>query len=133
MTKIITENKTRSGYIEISLEEMKEFLESLEFIMHKRDPKTEWVANRIYQSHNNLYLIRVYTSINPEERSRGVGTDAIRVAVFSSDGEWIGGSKRVNRTKNWKRSIESRIKELETKLTEQNERNEKILKDIKQV
>ncbi len=119
-----------SKYVEIKLEKMSEFLESLNFTLHKRDPKTEWVANKIFESNNNLYLIRVYTSINPEERSRGVGTDAIRVGVFSSNGEWIFGTKRVNRTKNWKKSIESRIKEIETRLIEQNTKTDEIIRNM---
>jgi hypothetical protein len=110
------ENKTRSGYIEISLEEMKNFLEPLGFIMHKRDAKTEWVANKIFIVEKNLYLIRIYTSINPEERSRGSGTDAIRVGIFTSNGEWVFGTKRVNRTKNWRKAIVDRVKELEDRL-----------------
>jgi len=122
-----------SKYIEIKLDEMTEFLESLGFILHKRDPKTEWVANKIFESNNNTYLIRIYTSINPEERSRGVGTDAIRVGVFSSNGEWIFGTKRVNRTKNWKKSIESRIKELENRLIKQNTKIDETIRDIIQV
>lgn len=109
----------KSGYVEISLEEMSKFLESLEFRMHKRDPKTEWVANKIYLCNGNNYIIRVYTTINPEERSRGVGSDAIRVGVFSSNGEWIFGSKRVNRTKNWQNSIKQRITELEERIQKQ--------------
>ncbi len=122
-----------SKYVEIKLEEMSEFLKSLGFISHKRDSKTEWVANKIFESNNNLYLIRVYTSVNPEERSRGVGTDAIRVGVFSSNGEWIFGTKRVNRTKNWKKSIESRIKEIENRLIEQNTKTDEIIRNIKQI
>ena len=105
-----------SGYVEITLQEMKEYLESLSLIMHKRDIKTEWVANKVFSCNGNNYLIRVYTTINPDEVSRGVGSDAIRVGVFSSNGEWIFGSKRVNRTLNWKKSIQSRIQELEERL-----------------
>lgn len=122
-----------STYVEIPLREMTDFLESLNFTMHKRDPKTEWVANKVFECNRNTYLIRVYTSINPDERSRGVGTDAIRVGVFSSNGEWIFGSKRVNRTKNWKKSIESRISELETRLIKENTERYEIIKDIKQI
>lgn len=110
---------SKSGYIEISLPEMKKFLESQEFIMHKRDPKTEWVANKIYTCNGNNYVIRVYTTINPDDVSRGVGSDAIRVGVFSSKGEWMFGSKRVNRTKNWQKSIQTRISKLEERLQKQ--------------
>lgn len=124
---------TRSGYVEITLEEMKNFLEQFGFIMHKRDSKTEWVANKIFQCDKNLYLIRVYTSINPEERSRGSGTDALRVGVFSSNGEWIFGTKRANRTKNWRDAIKTRVEELETRLVEQNTRNNETIKNIPQV
>lgn len=108
-----------SGYVEISLQEMKEFLESLGFIMHKRDPKTEWVGNKIFECNNTMYLIRVYTTINPEDHSRKVGSDAIRVGVFTSLGEWVFGTKRVNRTKNWKLSTKERIQELEERLQKQ--------------
>jgi hypothetical protein len=98
---------------------MKEFLEPLEFRMHKRDLKTEWVANKIFPFNNLNYIIRIYTTINPEDVSRGVGTDAIRVGVFTSKGEWVFGTKRVNRTKNWKKSIQQRIQELEERLNKQ--------------
>lgn len=108
-----------SGYVEISLQEMKEFLESLGFVMHKRDPKTEWVGNKIFECNGSIYLIRVYTTINPEDHSRKVGSDAIRVGVFTSLGEWVFGTKRVNRTKNWQNSIKERIKELEDRLQRQ--------------
>jgi hypothetical protein len=107
---------TRSGYVEISLEEMKEYLESIGFKMHKRDQKTEWVANKVYHTGKHVYLIRVYTTINPNDTSRGVGSDAIRVGVFASKGEWVFGTKRVNRTKNWRNSIKERIEELEERL-----------------
>ena len=107
---------TKSGYVEISLKEMSEFLEALEFRMHKRDANTEWVANKIFTVDTDNYLIRVYTSINPDEKSRGCGSDAIRVGVFNSNGEWMFGTGRVNRTKNWQNSIKSRIQELEDRL-----------------
>lgn len=123
----------RSGYVEITLEEMRDFLEALGFIMHKRDSKTEWVANKIFSVEKTLYLIRVYTSINPDEKSRGSGTDAIRVGVFSSSGEWVFGTKRANRTKNWRDAIKTRIEELETRLIEQNSKNNEIIKNIPKV
>ena len=41
--------------------------------------------------------------------------------VFTSHGEWVFGSKRVNRTKNWKNSIKTRISELEERLQKQQE------------
>jgi len=124
---------TRSGYVEITLEEMKNFLEPHGFIMHKRDEKTEWVANKIFQCEKTLYLIRVYTSINPNERSRGSGSDAIRLGVFTSNGEWVFGTKRVNRTKNWRDAIQIRVTELKMKLIEQNAKNSEILKNIPKV
>lgn len=110
---------TKSGYVEISLEEMTKFLELQEFIMWKRDPKTEWVANKIYNCNGNNYVVRIYTTINPDDVSRKVGSDAIRCGVFSSNGEWMFGSKRVNRTKNWQNSIKSRVQELEERLQTQ--------------
>jgi hypothetical protein len=110
-----------SGYVEISLKEMSDFLESLGFIMWKKDPRTEWQANKIFNFEGINYLIHIYTSINPDDMSRGVGKDAIRVCVFtttSPKAEWVFGSKRVNRTKNWQNSIKTRIEELETRLQE---------------
>jgi hypothetical protein len=107
-----------SGYVEISLKEMSEFLESQGFIMWKKDPRTEWQANKIFNCGGSNYLIHIYTSINPDDMSRGVGQDAIRVCVFTSEPKWVFGTKRVNRTKNWQKSIISRIEELETRLME---------------
>jgi hypothetical protein len=112
----IVQKKQKLGYVEISLEQMKEFLESQGFIMWKKNANTEWQANKIFNCGENNYLIHVYTSINPNDTSRGVGKDAIRVCVFSSSGKWVFGSKRVNRTLNWKKSIQNRIQELEQRL-----------------
>ncbi len=133
MTETIIERKIRSGYVEITLEEMKNFLEPLGFIMHKRDSQTEWVANKIFSYDRKLYLVRVYTSINPEERSRGSGSDALRVTMFTSNGEWVFGTKRANRTKNWREAIKTRIKELEDKIVVRIDEENKNIKEIKQV
>ena len=103
-------------YVEIPLNEMKSFLEKEGFILHKRDERTEWVANKIVQTQKASYVIRIFTSINPEDKSRGVGSDAIKLGVFSSTGHWIMGNSRVNRTKNWQKNILERIKSLNQKL-----------------
>ncbi len=103
-------------YVEIPLNEMKSFLEGQGFILHKRDARTEYVANKIVQTQKASYVIRVYTSINPDDRSRGVGSDAIKCGVFSSVGHWVIGTGRVNRTKNWQKNIIERIQSLESKL-----------------
>ena len=59
--------------------------------------------------------IRVYSGIEPTGVSRGVGEDAIRVEVYwirSPEKVYrIGGSKRVNRTQNWRKSLEQRIRD----------------------
>ncbi len=111
-----------SGYVEIPLETMKTFLEAQGFIMHKRDANTEHVANKIFTVEGINYVVRVYTSINPDDKSRSVGKDAIRVCVYlGSDGSWVFGTKRVNRTKNWQKSILSRIEELEGRLVKMHE------------
>lgn len=105
------------NYVEISLSEMKTYLEKQGFILHKPNPKTEWVANKIITTTEGDFLIRVYTSINPEDRSRGIGTDAIRAGCFSGkDGSWQFGTKRVNRTQFWKQNLQSRIQEIEKRL-----------------
>lgn len=98
-------SKNMPTYTKITLEEMKNFLEPQGFTLHKRDDRTEYVANKIQDGN----IIRVYTSINPEDRSRRSGDDAIRVGVFDSHGNWMFGQKRVNRTENWKENVQDRI------------------------
>lgn len=59
--------------------------------------------------------IRVYSSVNPDGQGREVGTDAIRVNLwtkYSDQPMKVGGEKRVNRTANWQDRLLERIKRL---------------------
>ncbi len=109
-------------YQDITLQEMTDYLEMIGFRMYKRDPNTEWIANKIVMFGFRPCVIRVYTSINPNNKSRKVGTDAIRVGVFDgvSPCKWLFGTKRVNRTQGWKANMFQRIDYCEERIKKGN-------------
>lgn len=109
-------------YTDISKEEMGQFLEAQGFQLISLEGVWELVWAKIFRtsrSEHGVYgdgsiavSMRVYSGINPSGRSRGVGEDAIRVALFWKDeGEIrkVGGSKRVHRVKGWRKNLQSRI------------------------
>jgi len=99
-------------FYNISLDEMREFLEAQGFAQIKLPRTTELVfAKRVDQDDLPLSL-RIYTGINPSGNSRAVGKDAIRVTLFMRTPEKIiklGGSKRVHRVLNWKKNLQDRL------------------------
>jgi len=100
-------------FYNISLDEMREFLESQGFAQVKPPRTTELVFGKRVDQENIPLTLRVYTGINPSGHSRPVGKDAIRVVLFMQTPDMkitkLGGSKRVHRVLFWKKNLQDRI------------------------
>ncbi len=102
-------------YYDISREEMAAHLEGQGFKQYPAGALgkvKELVWAKRLDVQGNVVVMRVYSGINPDGRSRAVGEDAIRVQLFyQHEGRVvsIGGSKRVHRVKGWKTNLQSRI------------------------
>lgn len=100
-------------FTNIPLKDMIDFLTPLGF---KEIAALEGTLEKVYAKrvdHHGLALsLRVYTGIEGTE-SRGVGEDAIRVALFMRDKDGrivkLGGSKRVHRVIGWKKNLKNRL------------------------
>lgn len=102
-------------FYSISQDEMETFLgERGKFQPLSLSGCNELVYGFGYKLGENRYSIRVYTGINPDGHSRGVGKDAIRVEVYYWDKSnlcpvRVGGSKRVHRVENWRANLTKRL------------------------
>lgn len=101
-----------SNYYNISEQEMRAFLTPLGF-QPIQLPSTKELVFGKRLNHKLPLTLRVYTGINPDGHSRGVGEDAIRVNLFWRNqlGEIkkAGGSKRVHRVTNWQKNLKNRL------------------------
>lgn len=105
----------------ISRDEMETFLAPKGFTQIFLTGVIELVYAKIVYNKNYKCSLRVFTGINPSGESREVGKDAIRVEAYyrtnpTDEPVRIGGSKRVNRTTNWRKSLNERINSWETML-----------------
>lgn len=100
-------------FYNITESEMTEFLSAKGFRKIELPNTVELVYGKRVDQDGNPLSLRVYTGINPNGHSRGVGEDAMRVVLFGkkSDGSIVklGGSKRVNRVQTWKKNLGNRI------------------------
>jgi hypothetical protein len=92
---------------------MDEFLSDRGFLPVEIDGTKEKVYGRFHRSEEGIPLtVRVYTSIK-DGSARGRGKDAIRVGIFMKDGDGeikrVGGTKRVNRIKTWRKNLANRL------------------------
>ena len=121
-------------YTNVTIQDMHDFLSPQGFVkmnLKEIDPtdRTEEVVygKRVDVPGHRLTL-RLYTGINPDGNSRGVGADAMRVDLFTRkavknrDGQWehrsvyLRGSKRVHRVKGWQKNLQDRIDKLDKNL-----------------
>ena len=97
-------------------QEMHDFLQAIGF---ERDSPSAWgpTKERTYSRHitGDLHIV-VFTTISHNGITRRRGSDAIRATVFSEDYGFIRGSRRVNRTYNWRLNLLKRIETLEDAL-----------------
>lgn len=113
-----------STYVQISLEDMKHFLEERGFKQIPLPGTVEAVyAKRVYHNEDSRIQLslRVYTGISGGV-SREKGKDAIRCAVFWRNAEgvikMVGGSKRVHRVEGWRKNLESRLNDVKSMMPE---------------
>lgn len=107
-------------YHNVTIEEIQALLQPQGFVrvdVSKFDPTNrtrEIVFGKRVDQDGHILTLRVYTGIEPDGNSRGVGEDAMRVALWmrrSSDGKptELGGSKRVNRIQTWEKNLQERL------------------------
>ena len=111
-------------YVNITLDEMREFLVNLPKSGHfhcygegnvpKLDDKTvEKVFGHVFKMGPGTACFRVYTGINPDGDSRDVGADAIRVYVYyrnaNGDTRMVHKARRVHRVKGWRDNLKARL------------------------
>jgi len=101
-------------FYNISEAEMTAFLTEKGFVQISVPRTREMVFAKRVDSEGKMLSLRVFTGIVAGQ-SRGVGDDAIRVVLMQRDFQGKiyarGGTKRVNRVKNWKNNLTLRLKE----------------------
>jgi hypothetical protein len=102
-----------ASYVNISIEEMEEFLGPQGFRRIELPNTKEAVFGKRMDCDGQALSLRVYTGINPDGNSRDVGADAIRCNVFwrPIEGELrkIASSKRVHRVAGWRANLQERL------------------------
>ncbi len=101
-----------SKYINISIEEMEQFLIPQGFRKIEIPGTVELVYGKRVDTKDLQLSLRVYTGINPDGQSRKVGADAIRVDLFGmveNKPAYLGGSKRVHRVAGWRENLQNRL------------------------
>jgi hypothetical protein len=99
-------------YYNIPLHEMHAFLTEQGFKPVTLEGTVEAVYGKRVDQGNKYLTLRVYTGINPDGKSRSVGKDAIRVALFvwvKDRAVHVGGDKRVHRVEGWKVNLTKRL------------------------
>ena len=98
-------------YHNITETEMHDFLTKQGFT--KIDGLAKELVYGQRKKRNDIPLsLRVYTGIVPGSDSREVGTDAIRVCLFTKVGDKIrpvASARRVHRVKGWKQNLQDRL------------------------
>lgn len=103
-----------STFVNITKEEMEVFLSSQGFSIIPLENSGEIVFGKRVDNNRMKLSLRIYTGIDKRsDVSRGVGEDAIRLSLFyknsSDEIVKLNGCKRVNRTTNWRKNLQSRI------------------------
>lgn len=105
-----------SQYANPTGQEMHDFLSAVGL---DRDAPSTYgpTKERTYsRSLNDDTHVVVYTTIRHDGRTRRKGSDAIRAILWSAEFGFIKGTKRVNRTRNWRLNLLKRIEALEDSL-----------------
>jgi len=95
----------------ITREEMERVLFDLGFQQMQLEGTVELVYGKIVRENNQVFCIRVYTTINPDGKSRAENEDAIRICLYwknsNKDNQItnIGVNRRVYRRENWRNNL----------------------------
>lgn len=108
-------------YANPTLQEMHDFMSAVGMVRDKPSTHTktkEITYSRLLgrNSQGQETSIVVFTSIRHNGITRRRGSDAIRVTLFSQPVGFVKGTKRVNRTRNWRLNLLKRIETLEDSL-----------------
>lgn len=97
-------------YEVITLQQMHDVLTSRGYYRINVENTLEYVYERILCNDDRNYRVRIMTSVDKRtNRSRSVGSDAIRLIVLNSAGDIINGEKRVNRSTGWQVRLNARL------------------------
>lgn len=103
-------------YVEISIDEMDEFLSAEGFNRLEQEEIGHPCKEAVYeQEYNDAGCrIRIYSSVNIHGGTgRKVGSDAIRVVLVDPEGYvWHKGFTRVHRVKNWRANLMKRYEDV---------------------
>ena len=91
--------------ITITRAEFEQFIVPLRF----QQVQVPGTVELVYERACSVGAIRVYSTINSNGLSRGVGSDAIRVTLFSQ-GKIIGADTRVHRVEGWRNNLMDRLR-----------------------
>jgi hypothetical protein len=114
-------SSTAREYYNVKQDEFEPFMVSNKFFRNRDiNGVNELVYDQKIIRHKQLFIIRIFSSINPNGNSRGSGLDRIRVVVFH-DEKPFGSTKQVNRLRNWQNNLSTKMKQaiaevLETKI-----------------
>ena len=104
-----------ANYYNISVEEMDGFLLPQGFSKINLPNTYELVYGKRVDSFGVPLTMRVYTGIDSSGNSRSVGSDAMRVNIFTKTPDnsikKLYTSKRVHRVAGWKKNLQNRINE----------------------
>ena len=105
-----------SEYANPTGQQVHDFLSAIGF---EQDSPSAWGPSkeRTYSRHakGDLHIV-VFTTIRHDGRTRQRGSDAIRATVFSDEDGFVRGTRRVNRTRNWRLNLLKRVEALEDSL-----------------
>lgn len=101
-------------YVEITLEEMKTFLERAYHPLHPKQGRVQGeIVFDLSLSDNHAIFVRVYTSLYAGTGvGKSSGSDSIKVVLLSDKGNALAPkSKIVMRTKNWRSAVQDRVED----------------------
>lgn len=102
-----------SSYVNISEDEMHEFMTERGFVELNLKGVNEKVYGKLVVTEDPKVTLRVYTSIEKGSGGRPCGTDAIRLLLFTrlQDGEIkkIGETKTVYRIQTWRNNLQKKM------------------------
>jgi len=98
-------------YTPITLDQFSEFIIPRGFIQVPVEESKLWTGEYIFEKTiEHGYIIQIYSSISIyTNKTRNVGTDAIRVVVLDRDHKVFHGNKRVNRVDGWRNNLDKRL------------------------
>ena len=97
-------------YTEITYQEFQRVMTDQGFQINTFDLSGEYVFDRYVEYKGASFIVRVYSSVDKRyNKTRNVGTDAIRVVILNAAGYMMRGNKRVNRVETWKENLQKRL------------------------